>query len=146
VNLFQAHQRYGVSRLNVFLLRALYLLMAVFLGQDAWTHIATFEGTWDPEAAAAWSVWAAFSLLAVIGLFHPVRMLPIILLEIVYKTIWLVLVGFPMWSAGTLEGRSEEMMFSFLFVVLPVIATPWGYVFRAYFQRDRGDGHGFART
>jgi hypothetical protein len=31
--------------------------MAVFLGQDAWTHIATFEGTWDPEAAAAaWTV------------------------------------------------------------------------------------------
>jgi hypothetical protein len=82
----------------------------------------------------------------VIGLFHPVRMLPIILLEIVYKTIWLVLLGFPMWSAGTLEGRSEEMMFSFLFVVLPVIATLWGYVFRAYFQRDRGDGHGFAGT
>jgi hypothetical protein len=110
--------------------------MVVFLGRDAWSHIATFEGTWNPEAAAAWSVWAAFSVLAGIGLFHPLRMLPIVLLEITYKTIWLIAVGFPLLSAGTLDGRAEEMMFSFGLVVLPIIATPWGYVFRTYLRRD----------
>lgn len=140
MHIFQTHERYGIPKINIYLLRALYLLMAVFLGRDAWSHIATFDGTWNPEAAAAWSVWAAFSLLAVIGLFHPLRMLPIVLLEITYKTIWLVVVGFPLWSAGTLEGRAEEMMFSFGLVVLPIVATPWGYVFRTFFRRDRGPG------
>jgi hypothetical protein len=136
VHIIRTHDRYGVPRINIYLLRVLYLLMVVFLGKDAWSHIATFEGTWNPEAAAAWSVWGAFSVLAGIGLFHPLRMLPIVLLEITYKTIWLVVVGLPLLSAGTLDGRAEEMMFSFGLVVLPIVATPWGYVFRTYFRRE----------
>jgi hypothetical protein len=140
VHIFRAHERYGVPRINVYLLRTLYLLMVVFLGQDAWSYIVSYEGTWNPEAAAAWSVWAAFSVLAGIGLFHPLRMLPIVLLEILYKSIWLVVVGFPMLSAGTLDGRAEEMMFSFGLVVLPIVATPWGYVYRTFLRRDRADG------
>jgi hypothetical protein len=137
MKLLQSHNRYGVPMINLYLLRVLYALMLVVLGSDVWSHILTFEGTWNPEAAAAWSVWGAFSLLAVVGLLHPLRMLPIILLEITYKSIWLVVVGFPLWSAGTLGGRAEEMMFSFLLVVLPIVATPWGYVFRTYFRRER---------
>ena len=140
MHIFQTHERYGVPRINIYLLRTLYLLMVVFLGNDAWSHIATFEGTWNPEAAAAWSVWAAFSVLAGIGLFHPLRMLPIVLLEILYKSIWLVVVGFPLLSAGTLDGRAEEMMFSFGLVVLPIVATPWGYVYRTFLRRNRGAG------
>ena len=136
MHIFRTHERYGVPRINIYLLRTLYLLMVVFLGRDAWSHLTTFEGTWNPEAAAAWSVWAAFSVLAGIGLFHPLRMLPIVLLEITYKTIWLVVVGFPLLRAGTLDGRTEEMMFSFGLVVLPILATPWGYVLRTYLRRE----------
>ena len=137
MHIFRTHERYGVPRINIYLLRTLYLLMVVFLGNDAWSYIASHEGPWNPEAAMAWSVWAAFSLLAGIGLFHPLRMLPIVLLEILYKSIWLVVVGFPLMSAGTLDGRAEEMMFSFGLVVLPIVATPWGYVYRTFLRRER---------
>jgi hypothetical protein len=139
MKMLQADNRYGVPRINIYLLRALYSLMFVFLGYDAWSHILTFDGTWEPRAAAAWSVWAAYSLLALLGLRHPLRMLPIILLEIVYKGIWLVVVAFPLWSAGKLAGSpAEEMTYSFLWVVLPILATPWRYVFETYFRRERG--------
>jgi hypothetical protein len=68
-------------------------------------------------------------------------MLPIVLLEITYKTIWLIVVGFPLLSAGTLDGRAEEMMFSFGLVVLTIVATPWGYAFRTHLRReDHGTG------
>lgn len=136
MNIFRTHERYGVPRINIYLLRTLYLLMVVFLGNDAWSYIVSHEGPWNPEAAAAWSVWAAFSVLAGIGLFHPLRMLPIVLLEILYKSIWLVAVGFPLMSAGTLDGRAEEMMFTFGLVVLPILATPWGYVYRTFIRRE----------
>ena len=136
MNLFRTHERFGVPRINIYLLRALYLLMMVFLGNDAWSYIVSHEGPWNPEAAVAWSVWAAFSVLASIGLFHPLRMLPIVLLEILYKSIWLVVVGFPMMSSGTLDGRAEEMMFSFSLVVLPILATPWSYVYRTFIRRE----------
>ncbi len=137
MQIFRTHERYGVPIINIYLLRTLYLLMVVFLGNDAWSYILSHEGPWNPEAAAAWSVWAAFSVLAGIGLFHPLRMLPIVLLEITYKTIWLVAVGFPLLSAGTLDGRAEEMMFTFGLVILPILATPWGYVARTYLRRQR---------
>ena len=137
MHIFATHERYGVPRINIYLLRTLYLLMVVFLGNDAWSYIASHDGPWNPEAAGMWSVWAAFSVLAGIGLFHPLRMLPIVLLEILYKSIWLVVVGFPLMSAGTLDGRAEEMMFSFGLVILPILATPWAYVYRTFLKRDR---------
>ena len=134
MSIFRIHERYGVPRANVYLLRALYALMVVFLGNDAWSYIIGHEGPWDPEAAVAWSVWASFALLAGIGLFHPIRMLPIVLLEITYKVVWLVIVAYPLWSAGTLDGRAEEMAFSFLMVVLPIVAVPWRHVFDNYIR------------
>ena len=137
IGVLRAQDPHGVSRLKIHLLRLLYLLMAVFLGIDAWSHIATFEGTWDPAGAAAWSIWAAYSLLAVLGLINPLKMLPLVLLEIVYKLIWLVIVALPLWSAGELAGSSaEEMTYNFLWVLLPIIATPWRYAFEAYVRKE----------
>lgn len=137
MRVFHVHERYGVPRINIYLLRALFVLMAVFLGNDAWSHITSHEGAWNPEAAMAWTVWAAFSLLAGIGVFHPLKMLPIVLLEIVYKMIWLVVVAYPLWSDGALDGRAEEMAGSFALVVLPILATPWKYVFENYLKHER---------
>ena len=136
IGVLRAQDPHGVPRVKIHLLRLLYLLMAVFLGIDAWSHIATFEGTWEPAAAAAWSIWAAYSLLAVLGLINPLKMLPLVLLEIVYKLIWLAVVAWPLWSAGELSGSSaQDMTYNFLWVLLPIIATPWRYVFDTYVRK-----------
>ncbi len=128
----------GVPRIKIYLLRLLYPLMAVFLGIDAWTHIVTFQGEWDPAAAAAWSVWASYSLLAVLGIFHPLKMLPLVLLEITYKSIWLAVVAYPLWSRGELMGSpAEDMTYAFLWVLLPIVAMPWKYAFNTYVRGPR---------
>ncbi len=82
----------GVNRFNVPLLRLVYTLMFLVLGRDTWTHILTHRGAWDPTDAVAWCVWTAFATLAGLGIARPLRMLPIMLLEIFYKTLWLILV------------------------------------------------------
>jgi hypothetical protein len=133
--LFQPdHAHYdGVRRINIYLMRLLYLLMIIFLGKDSWTYIFTHHGAWDPREAMEWSVWAAFATLAVLGFFRPVKMLPILLLEIFYKVLWLLIVAYPLLKAGTLAGSpAAGMTYAFLWVVLPIIAVPWGYVFRNY--------------
>lgn len=123
----------GVRRINIYLLRLLYALMFLLLGQDAWTHILAHEGPWDPEEAAAWCVWASYSLLAVLGIIHPLKMLPLVLLEISYKLLWLLLVAYPLWSTNQLAGSpAEEMTYAFLWVALPIIATPWKYALQHY--------------
>ena len=128
----------GVRRINIYLLRAVYLLMFFVLGNTAWTHILTHPGTWQPDNAMAWCVWTAFATLAGIGVFRPLKMLPILLLEVFYKVLWLIVVAYPLWSRGKLVGSpAEEETSSFLWVLLPIAAIPWGYVLMTYIYQPR---------
>ncbi len=128
----------GVPRINIYLLRLLFILMLVFLGKDSWTHIFTFKGTWDPMAAMAWSIWASYSVLSIIGIINPLKMLPIVMLEILYKMIWLIVVAYPLWSSNRLiASPAENMTNAFLWVVLPIVVMPWRYVFRRYISGVR---------
>jgi hypothetical protein len=130
----------GVPRINIYLLRLLFILMLVFLGRDSWTQIFTFKGTWNPMAGMAWSIWASYSVLSVIGIINPLKMLPILLLEILYKLIWLILVAYPLWSSKQLIGSAaENMTYAFLWVVLPIVVMPWRYIFRRYISGVRKD-------
>jgi len=133
--IFQRSDRYeGVRRINIYLLRLLYILMFFVLGKDTWTHILTHQGPWDPMDAVAWCVWTAFATLAGLGIIRPLKMLPIVLLEIFYKVLWLILVAYPLWSRGVLHGSPAEGIASgFLWVVLPIVAVPWDCVFLNYF-------------
>jgi hypothetical protein len=85
-SIFQRADKYdGVRPINIYLLRLLYILMFFVLGKETWTHILTHQGPWEPMDAVAWCVWTAFATLAVLGIFRPLKMLPIVLLEIFYK-------------------------------------------------------------
>jgi len=142
-SIFQPSSKYeGVRPIHIYLLRLLYILMFFVLGKDTWTQILTHKGPWDPTNAVVWCVWTAFATLAGIGIIRPVKMLPIILLEIFYKVLWLVLVAYPLWSKGTLAGSPAEGIASaFSWVILPTVAVPWGYVFVNYIYKPRGGSH-----
>jgi len=137
--IFQADGRYeGVRRINVYLVRLVFVLMFFVLGKDTWTHILTHQGPWEPINAMAWCVWTAFATLAGLGIIRPLKMLPILLLEIFYKILWLILVAYPLWSQGTLVGSPAEGITSgFLWVILPIVAVPWRYVFVNYIYNPK---------
>jgi hypothetical protein len=137
--LFQPDERYeGVRRINIYLLRLLYALMFFMLGQTTWTGIFTHQGAWEPNKAVAWSVWTGFATLAGLGILRPLKMLPMLLLEIFYKILWLILVAYPLWSKGALEGSPAEGIFNvFAPVILVVFIIPWGYVFRTYIYQSK---------
>jgi hypothetical protein len=65
-------------------------------------------------------------------------MLPLVLLEIFYKLLWLGIVAFPLARDGQLAGSAaEDSMVSFVWVVLPIVATPWRYVWHTHFRELR---------
>jgi hypothetical protein len=137
--LFRGNERHeGVPNINIYLLRLLYVLMFFVLGRITWTHVLTHQGPWEPTNAVAWCVWTAFATLAGIGIVRPVKMIPIVLLEIFYKLLWLIIVAYPLWSKGALAGSpAEAITAQFLWVILPIVAVPWGYVFASYFYKSR---------
>ena len=132
--LFRRADKYdGVRPINNYLLRLLYILMFFVLGQMTWTHILTHKGPWDPTNAVVWCVWTAFATLAGLGILRPLKFLPIILLEIFYKVLWLLIVAYPLWSRGTLAASpAANITAQFLWVILPIVAMPWGYAFAQY--------------
>lgn len=128
------YQRYeGVRPINIYLLRWLYFLMAVFVATDAWSSIITHQGSWDHIRAVAFCVWAAYATLSVFGLIQPLKWLPIVVFMIFYKSLWLIVVAYPLWRSSALAGSSaEEMTGVFMMIPLPIIAVPWVYFFRNF--------------
>jgi hypothetical protein len=137
--IFRRDDRYeGVRTINIYLLRLVYIIMFFVLGRDTWTHILTHRGSWEPADAMAWCVWTAFATLAGLGIIRPLRMLPILLLEIFYKVLWLIIVAYPLWSKSQLvDSPAEGMTSAFLWVLLPIVAVPWGYVFASYIYKQK---------
>ena len=70
--------------------------MLVFVSNISWTRILNHQGAWDPIQAAALCMWASTSLMSLIGVFHPLQMLPLLLFEIGYKLLWLAIVAWPL--------------------------------------------------
>ncbi len=62
-------------------------------------------------------------------------MLPIFLLEFVFKTMWLFRFGLPQWMAGRVDPQlSEDLILIGGPPVLLVLIIPWGYVWYHYIE------------
>ena len=127
------------SLLRLYLMRLLYLMNFLLLGLDVWPAIINHEGTWDPVRGVAFSFWAALSTLSVLGLRYPLKMVPLLLLQLLYKLIWLAAVALPMWSAIRSTDLGRAMSIG---VIVDLLIIPWGFVFVNYVKRpgDRWSG------
>jgi len=124
-----------LSTLRLYLMRLVYLLNFVLLGADVWPAILRHQGAWDPVKGVAFSFWAALSALSVLGLRYPLKMLPLLLLQLFYKLVWLTAVALPMWSTLRSTDLTHAMVIG---VVVDLIGIPWPYVLTDY-VRERGD-------
>jgi hypothetical protein len=119
----------------LYLMRLLYLLNFVLLGLDVWPEIIGHKGAWDPLHGVAFSFWAALSVLSGLGIRYPLKMLPLLLLQLFYKAVWLLAVALPMWSAIRSSALTHAMSIG---VVVDLIGIPWLYVLANY-VKARGD-------
>ena len=122
-----------VSLARVYVLRATYLLLVVGLG----TSIAPQLIDHAPSARGVISsLLTAVGLLALIGLKHPLQMLPLLMFELAWKAIWLFAFGIPQWSGGSMPATCAEDFRNIVFgVILMPIVIPWRYVYRRYVRQ-----------
>ena len=123
-----------VSTFRLYLLRAMYLFMAVGLA------IFELPALLHPAALSrldgvVLSVLAAFALLAVLGIRYPLKMLPLLLFELLWKSIWVLVFGLPLLLSGGLDpGTTETLIACLMGVVLVPLVMPWGYVLNNYLR------------
>ena len=122
-------------RLN--LLRAGYLLLIGGLGVIIWPSILDPASVWEPARGVVIAMLGALSVLALIGLRHPLLMLPILFWEIAWKTIWLTRIALPAWTDGSLDAAMTETAIECLMAILIAAVIPWDYVVRTYVQGPR---------
>ena len=131
----------GVSTLRLYLLRLIYVGTFLFVGTTAWKEILTHSGTWDPLQGVAFSFWAAYATLMILGLRYPLKLLPLLLLQFFYKLVWLVAVAYPLWSSSQLRGSSASGLTTIfvIAVIVDLVAIPWPYALRSYVMKGAGD-------
>ncbi|HMD67375.1 MAG TPA: hypothetical protein VKF42_00755 [Chitinivibrionales bacterium] len=77
------------------------------------------------------SLWTAILIASVLGLFQPVLFCPVLLLQVIYKTLWLLVYVAP--RIAKADRRSEidwgTSTTFLLVVVLYPLVIPWHYLF-----------------
>ena len=122
-----------LSALRLNLLRAMYLLMLVGLALTIWPLFLQPPAGVEHMKGVVRCVLAAVSLLAALGIRYPVKMLPLLLFELLWKIVWVVAFGLPLWLGHQLDANTAQTMTDTLIgVVLVPLVLPWGYVWRHY--------------
>jgi hypothetical protein len=128
----------AVSLPRLYLLRALYLLIAVGLGVNV--APALFEPA-DPSErlqSVINCMLIAFASLCALGVRYPLQLLPVLLWELIWKCLWLLTVALPLWRTGQLDDATRATMGEIAMVVIIPPVLPWGYLWERY-VRHPGD-------
>jgi hypothetical protein len=123
-------------RLNV--MRFGYAFMGVGLAIVKWPVLIQNPQSLPVMEGVVACLLTAMSLLAFLGLRYPVRMLPMLLFEVIWKVIWIAAVAIPHLVSNDMNAATGEVLFSCSFIVIILAVIPWRYAWRRYF-RTPGD-------
>ena len=117
-------------RLN--LMRVGYAFMGVGLAVVRWPDVIGYDRSTPLFEGIVAVLLTAMSLLAFLGLRYPIRLLPILLFECLWKVIWLTVVALPAVAGGTVDDATREVIVSCSLVVVIIAVVPWRYVWQRF--------------
>src|SRR5712692_7710347 len=103
-----------VSTFRLYLMRATYLLIVAGLGFTIWPGIIHHAKAVELMDGVVSSLLAAVSVLAALGIRYPLKMSPLLLFELVWKSIWLIAFALPLWSVHRLDADTLESVWACL--------------------------------
>lgn len=121
-----------VSLVRLYVLRGMYLLNFVLVGSGVWVEFIHRQKPWDPITGVAFSFWAALAVLSALGIRYPLAMLPVIFMQLFYKSFWMLLVYVPLRSASLSSDLTRGFAIA---IILDVLVIPWTYVFAHYIKK-----------
>lgn len=121
-------------RLN--LLRAFYLLITVGLAVTWGPGLLVHTDSWAQRQGVLGSLMIAVSVVCLMGLRYPLQMLPLLMWELTWKTIWILAIGYPLWlNDAVTPGVTENFLACLMGVVLTPLVLPWRYIAHHYFRK-----------
>lgn len=124
-----------VPLFRLYLLRGLYLLIAVGLGSEQWRILIERAPDTPLMQGVAHSLFAALSALCLVGLRYPLQMLPLLFFEFTWKAIWLTAIALRLSLADRLPPNFVETVWTCLMAVIIPPIIPWRYVYANYVKR-----------
>jgi hypothetical protein len=122
-------------RLNA--MRVGYAVMVVGLAITKWPEWLAHD-PWELKEGTVLAMLVAMSVLALLGLRYPARMLPLLLFEVAWKLLWLGSVALPLWLGGDLTGATREQASAVMWVIIVIAVVPWRHAVNQ-FVTSRGD-------
>ena len=121
----------GAWRINA--MRIIFLLMAGVMGaMFVWPQLLFESADWDVMRGLAKSMLAALAVMSLLGVRYPMQMLPLMLYEITWKTIWIVLIAGRAWMAGKWTPDIEGLFYDCIGIIIAYFIVPWRYVWARY--------------
>ena len=106
----------------------LMMLIAPSLMMALFSHPAQDLYTYGVAAA----VWTTFGLLAILGLRAPIKYMPMLLLQFIYKIIWIFAVFLPnLVVSGVRLDTITTLLVFILFIVGDFLTLPFKELFKA---------------
>ncbi len=124
-----------VSQVRLLVLRAMYLLMAVGIGLTMWPLIISHAPDLPRMNGVVLAMVGTIGLLALLGLRYPLQMIPLLLLELAWKMIWLAAFALPRWLDGTLDEGMRSTIFDTSLGAILLVVIPWRYVYENYVRK-----------
>lgn len=120
---------------RLWLMRGLYFLTFIGLAYEAWAYLLQPAEPLGYLEGVAFSFWAVYATLMGLGIRYPVKMLPLILLQLGYKATWALTVYPPMKLTGAITPEAESFyVICITAVIIDTLVIPWGYVIQYYLK------------
>lgn len=89
-----------------------------------------FAGTYtsSPLIQLVGALWLSIALLSIAGLWYPITFSPVLLLQLIYKSSWLIFVCVPALLNNKPYPGGMALFFIIWIIVLPFV-IPWKYLF-----------------
>ncbi|MDC8004140.1 hypothetical protein POV27_08755 [Aureisphaera galaxeae] len=124
-----------ISKVRIYLLRGMYLLISAGLLLTIWPEIIFPDQRIANEDSVIQALLGGLALLAALGIWYPLQMLPVLLFELVWKLIWVLGFALPVLLNTGLDTYAMETLFACAIgIILVPVTIPWRYLYTSYFK------------
>jgi hypothetical protein len=124
------HSQTPIARWRINMLRMAFLILAIGQAAITWPMLLNPPADMTLMGGAAKALIAAIGLCSVIGVFRPLAMLPVMLVEVGWKAIWMTTIALPAWLSGALEGPKLQLLYECLPIIPFALLIPWDYFWK----------------